>query len=331
MRNCPVCARVLRNQLLDRVKEWFADDEVRFMTVTMRIKRDGSDVASQNARLMKCWHVLMVDLKRMYPGIRGWWMKEPTKRGAMHLHALVTRYVDIHWLKRRWHEITGDSYQCWMEEAFEIKNTAAYMMKYMTKQVNGEERFLKGERHYGFFGAKAPPVKLLGFEEKVTDFELDPHFNPASVYWLDFYYKPRFEKYGPVAVEFINRALLNVHDRYLIIQAEIELGYHDEPKDIKERPQQVEPERPGPVSDALRKWRELQDARADRAGAMPEPVRSPYDHRQKQLCGKYISNARPYRPPSEFLEARHAKAYTRRPSMRDTGGLRDTGPCDPPG
>lgn len=216
MRNCPVCSRVLRNQLMNRVTKFFADDTLRFMTVTMQ--------ADDKSSIMDHWHVLLVDIKRHYPRVRGFWVKEFTKRGVRHLHVLVTRYVDQAWLQRRWHEITRTSWNIKIkkvDDSFEVKNAAAYMLKYMTKAHNHLELFDKGERIYGFFGARAPPKELLGFEKPSCEFILDQHYNPSSKYWSDYitplthkgwkdwehpgWYNIMQRKYGPPFIDYMER------------------------------------------------------------------------------------------------------------------------------
>lgn len=157
MRNCPVCSVILRLQLMERVKHFFSDDEqLRFMTLTKSI--------NDNADIMTHWHTLMVDLKRKFPGLKGFWVKEYTKRGKAHLHMIVNRYIPQEWLSERWYEITRTSYIVHIEAMSDIKNPAAYMLKYMTKAM--QANYQKGERIYGFFRcqgtAKKPNAPLRG-------------------------------------------------------------------------------------------------------------------------------------------------------------------------
>lgn len=102
------------------------------------------------------------------------------------MHVLVNRYVDQGWLSRRWYEITGTSYIAYMERVDDIRNPAAYMLKYMTKAHHELELYRKGERIYGFFGQRAPAKKLLGFESEPVEFILGQHWNPESKYWQDY-------------------------------------------------------------------------------------------------------------------------------------------------
>ncbi len=207
MRNCPVCSKVLRNQLMDRVREFFADDDLRFMTLTMQ--------ADDKSNIMHHWNTLLLDIKRHYRGIRGFLVKEYTKRGVAHIHALVTRFIDQAWLSRRWHEITGTSFIVHMEEAFEVKNAAAYMLKYMTKAHGALDLYAKGERIFSFFGARAPAKKLLGFEEAPKEFVMGQHYNPESRYWLDYidnkgrecegWYTEMQRKIGPAFIDYMER------------------------------------------------------------------------------------------------------------------------------
>lgn len=159
MRNCPVCAQVNRLQLMDRVVNFFeAQEELRFMTLTKSI-HDNTDI-------MTHWHTLMVDLKRKFPGIAGFWVKEYTKRGHAHLHAIVNRYIPQEWLKQRWLDITCTSYIVHIEAMANINNPAGYMLKYMTKAHAAD--YKKGERIYGFFRTKGASEKPAWLRPRST-------------------------------------------------------------------------------------------------------------------------------------------------------------------
>ena len=178
MWNCPHCKKVLLNKLMDKVNLFFNSMKCRFMTLTM--------LATDPRDIMKFWNILRTDLERNYRGIVGFWGKEFTKAAVRHLHVIVNKYIKWSWLSRRWKEITGTSHVVRMNRA-EVRSAAAYMFKYMSKAYNWsvESLYRKGERRYGFFGAKAPKLDLSGFSTRVLNVELGVRYNPMSSEWFD--------------------------------------------------------------------------------------------------------------------------------------------------
>lgn len=203
MRNCPVCSKVLRNQLLDRVNQFYEGCQVYFNTVTMQ--------ADDTSNIMKHWHLLTIRIRYYYPYILIFWTKEPTKRGVYHIHFLSSQAIDGAWLSRVWFEITGTSYIVKAGNTTgEIRNPAAYMMKYMTKAHSELELFNKGERIYGFLGARAPPRQNLPrYSEEPAEFMLDQHWNTASAYWMHWYNEKQLQ-YGRPFIEYMERATITV-------------------------------------------------------------------------------------------------------------------------
>lgn len=169
MRNCPVCSQINRLMLMDRVKYFFkSDDRLRFMTLTKSI-HDQTDI-------MKHWNTLLTDIKRKFPGIKGFWVKEYTKKGVAHLHVIVDRYIPQEWLKERWLGITCTSYIVHVEEMDDINNPAGYMLKYMTKAHASDYR--KGERIYGFFRGSCSTQRTLRLRPPRTRFYAGPALEP---------------------------------------------------------------------------------------------------------------------------------------------------------
>lgn len=166
---------------MDRVKAFYGDNQVYFNTLTLQI--------DDNHDIMKYWHLFYMRLKYYYPHILIFWVKEYTRRGKAHIHYTTSRALDEQWVKRSWNQITGTSYiaKCG-DSSSEIRSPAAYMLKYMTKAHSKLDLYQKGERIYGFLGAKAPPKKILGFESEIEQIILEQHFNIASPYWNIFYY-----------------------------------------------------------------------------------------------------------------------------------------------
>lgn len=196
MRNCPVCSKVLRNQLMNRVKTFFGDQQTYFNTLTIQINDDQD--------IMKYWAILRKRIKYYYPYLLIFWVKEYTKRGKAHLHFISSRALDGAWIQNEWYRITGTSFivKCGNTTG-EIRNPAAYMLKYMTKCHNNLDLYQKGERIYGFNGARAPPVELLGFESKAEDFLLYQHYNIYSNYWTTWYNEKQ-ALIGPLFISYIN-------------------------------------------------------------------------------------------------------------------------------
>lgn len=201
MRNCPVCSKVLRNQLMDRVKAFYLDSSVYFNTITLQ--------ADDHTNIMRHWKKLTDQLRYYYPHLLIFWTKEYTKRGQAHLHFLTNQALDGQWLSRTWLNITGTSYivKCGNTTG-EIRNPAAYMLKYMTKAHNSLDLFDKGERIYGFLGARAPAVPKKGFDEEPLEFVLDQHYNPSSNYWPAWY--DSMQKWiGPAFISYMNYQTLS--------------------------------------------------------------------------------------------------------------------------
>lgn len=211
MRNCPVCSKVLRNQLMDRVKAFFLDDQLYFNTITMQ--------SDDKSNIMKHWHTLIRRLNRYYKGLRIFWVKEYTKRHTAHLHFLTTQALDGSWLSRAWLEITGTSYvvKCGNTTG-EIRNAAGYMLKYMTKAHGNLDLYDKGERIYGFLGAKAPPVQKLGFNEDPLEFVLEQHYNTGSAYWQEWYNAMQLW-IGPAFINYIEYHTLSIIDKVKVEQS----------------------------------------------------------------------------------------------------------------
>lgn len=208
MRNCPVCSRVLRQQLIHRVNAFFGDQQVYFNTFTLQTDNNGD--------IMRYWNLIQQRIKYYYPHMLIFWTKEYTRAGKAHLHFISSRSIDGAWASREWFRITGNSYvvKCGNTSS-EVKNPGAYMLKYLTKAHNGLDMFEKNERIYGFLGAKAPPVEKLGFESACVSFELDQHYNLDSKYWQDWY-NERQIAYGRPFVETMAYYTLAPMKRYKI-------------------------------------------------------------------------------------------------------------------
>jgi hypothetical protein len=219
--DCPVCSRVKVNKLLDDTNMFFEFEHVRFMTLTEKA------TASNKDQIIRHYRRLMDNLKKKYPGLKAFWIKEFTKRGTRHLHVVLNQYIPQKEIKRLWIKATGgESFIVHIEDAKEIRNAAAYMTKYMTKQLNGGDNFKRGERRYGFSGGKRPKTVWDGKAEGKIEVEVEPHYNLRSDYWLDYYNKYQIA-YGPAYIELMNYLTSSTITKHKIRHARIELGYED--------------------------------------------------------------------------------------------------------
>ena len=218
--DCPVCSKVTVNKLLDDVNIFFSGEHVRFMTLTER------STATNKKDIMKHYRRLMDNLKIEFKGLKAFWVKEFTKRGVRHLHVALNMYIPQPRIKKLWIKATeGQSYIVHIEDTCNIRNAAAYMMKYMTKQLSDGVHFKKYERRYGFSGGKRPKHEDWDGKAKgEIEVEIDPHFNQYSKYWLDYNNKNQIA-YGPAYIDYINHATCSVFVKQKIRMVRQELGY----------------------------------------------------------------------------------------------------------
>lgn len=137
-------------------------------------------------------------------------------------------YIPQARIKQLWIKATeGQSYIVHIEDTCEVHNAAAYMMKYMTKQLDGGDNFRKHERRYGFNGGRRPKhPNWDGKAEGDIEVEIDPHFNIGSKYWLDYYNKNQIA-YGPAYIEYMNYLTSNTFTKLKIRMIRYEIGYDD--------------------------------------------------------------------------------------------------------
>ncbi|HEY9758997.1 MAG TPA: hypothetical protein V6C97_27760, partial [Oculatellaceae cyanobacterium] len=107
------------------------------------------------------------------------WTKEFTKKGKLHVHAFITAFVPHGVIKHYWYLATDKtSYIVYIAQA-EVRSTAAYMAKYMTKGAFNDEGFRPKERRYGM---------SKGFREAWP--ELAHQIKEADAQVYEFFYKP---------------------------------------------------------------------------------------------------------------------------------------------
>ncbi len=155
--SCPVCGKVNRNKLMDKVAAadaFLQSSEVpatrkiwRFLTLTQRTT-DDTPIMLAFARFRAYL------AKHGIKDIRYLNVKEFTKKGKRHLHVLVNSYIPAYTVKHAWYLATDKKSFVVQIKRAAIKSAAGYMTKYMTKNI-GEAGFKRRERRYttsrGFF------------------------------------------------------------------------------------------------------------------------------------------------------------------------------------
>jgi hypothetical protein len=197
--NCPICGRILKNKLLDRVNRGFWGEEVRFMTLTHK--------AGLNRDIMKDWNRFRTYLKgETHSKLKYFLTKEFTKKGTRHLHVLVNTYIEQKLIQKCWLKATqGTSYIVWINDAKCVRDPAAYMMKYMTKNMYDEHQYGKREPRYAFSTHKEfRPIKEDKDTSECEIHELEPHFNIHSKYWFNWYNEMQ-TAYGTPFINWIER------------------------------------------------------------------------------------------------------------------------------
>lgn len=228
--NCPVCAAIKKNKLLDQVGLYFAGDkELYFYTFTEQAD-SGRNITSDLASFKR---TLIKGLKERVTGTYNKWKtrweprpkpkaylsKEFTLRGVRHIHMIADFKMDNEELTQRWRHAThGVSDQAYGTQALEIKKPAAYMMKYMSKQLSadkehfyeGEYQFRRHERRYSFWkpeGMKSIP-KIEWIDETRPKGEIDvylhPQWNTESKYYQSWY-NDLARKWGVPFIEYMEQ------------------------------------------------------------------------------------------------------------------------------
>lgn len=95
------------------------------------------------------------------------------------------------------------------------------MLKYMTKAHGNLDMYQKGERIYGFLGAKSPAAKKLGFQEEPLEFILDQHYNTASAYWGEFYNQMQLW-IGPAFISYMDYLTLSTIEKLNFESAKVD-------------------------------------------------------------------------------------------------------------
>lgn len=145
---CPYCGEIKKALLLDDVSYGGAIIQSlgrrwRFLTLTLALHVDSRQIdhfwARFRATLAKHGH-RMTFFK----------VKEFTKNGQRHIHAIIDIFIPWNLIKHAWYEATEHSSYIVYIKSTQVRSAAGYMSKYMTKDSVQCDRFDKGERRYSF-------------------------------------------------------------------------------------------------------------------------------------------------------------------------------------
>jgi hypothetical protein len=123
-----------------------AGEPTHQLDLTLRRPEGGNPLEAAD-KLLACWSILLKRMQRKLgkANIEYVWVMEGTEAGWPHLHiALRMPYLWIGWIKGNWHEITGDSYQAWIQRKDGPK-AARYLSKYLSKDLH---RFGNHKRYH---------------------------------------------------------------------------------------------------------------------------------------------------------------------------------------
>lgn len=179
---CFGCAPVLKKQLLDRLQLFFNEnDEIRFLTLTVRKGEDGN--------IRKNWNKLRQYIRRHYPGIKMFAVLEFQRNGTRHIHVLINQFIDRDlvlkmWQKYAWGTMAGVDIRY---IGFAVRRVAAYMFKYLGKSLSNHQ-YKPHERRYSVSGARLPklPKPESMYMPGEVKFEFHPHLNRNSPKWQEW-------------------------------------------------------------------------------------------------------------------------------------------------
>lgn len=170
--NCPVCGKVKKNKLLDRVARGykaltegagpsqgfnvavFGGARVRALCLTLGPDAKNELMGKYFARF-RAWLAkprLHHKKYRSFRGINYFWTKEFQENGQLHLHILIDAYIPVQLIRKAWKWATyGTSKIVFITKINrEIKRPAGYMTKYMLKELEQADEFRRKERRFGF-------------------------------------------------------------------------------------------------------------------------------------------------------------------------------------
>jgi hypothetical protein len=175
---CPACSKVKKNIVLDRCRDGFAGERVRFLTLTLSPDAD-------NKRITQYWNRFKASLyKKGYRRFKYFWVKEFTKQGVCHLHVAISAYIPKSLIDRYWNLATEKtSFITYISYKGFLKNPAGYMTKYMTKQLYEGDLYERGERRFGFSRHQSFLAVKKSYMAQPPRIQFGAHINQDSKYW----------------------------------------------------------------------------------------------------------------------------------------------------
>lgn len=143
--SCPVCSKVKKNKLLDRVQRGFEQQmltghRIRALCLTIGPKGDNAKFTKYFARF-RAW--LAKPRKhgkkmRAYRNINYFWVKEiQPQTGKLHMHLLIDAFIPWRLIRKAWKWATyGTGENADIRLTDDIHRPGGYMTKYMTKATD---------------------------------------------------------------------------------------------------------------------------------------------------------------------------------------------------
>ncbi len=115
---------------------------------------------SSNRKISYSWDVLRKRIYRKFGRVEYIWVREFTKSGLEHMHLIIRGpYIPQDWLSRNWEDIHGAKV-VYIEAIWDFGKAVRYMVKYMTKEMEGRFGYSWG---WIFRGASTVWRKLCGY------------------------------------------------------------------------------------------------------------------------------------------------------------------------
>lgn len=141
--DCPYCGPIKKKRLLDRIAAYFSGhpNECRMLTLTLRSDLD-------DTKITMYWNRLKASLRKYGYKFAYAWFKQFTEKGTRHLHVLLDKYVPRKLIKRLWLKATDYTSYLVKINHRPIRSAAGYVSRYVTRDIQGEARYLPKEHRY---------------------------------------------------------------------------------------------------------------------------------------------------------------------------------------
>lgn len=111
--------------------------------LTLTLAEDMDDT-----RITECWNRLKASLRKYGYRFAYVWFKEFTKKGRRHLHVLLDKFIRKGLIRRLWLKATENTSYIVKINRRPIRSAAGYCSKYVTKDIQHEDRYQYKERRY---------------------------------------------------------------------------------------------------------------------------------------------------------------------------------------